>query len=83
MASLKNCQKLPLCLKGPMPAGFRMDMLLAKADPIRYWQCLWVDVVKKHTTSSSQNRGVRIFKRNSPANTKVSEKGGRRGASGV
>lgn len=53
MASLKSCQKVPSCLKGLMPVGFRMDMLLAKAEPIRYWQCLWDDVVKKQTTNSS------------------------------
>lgn len=83
MASQKSCQKLPLCLKGPMPADFRMDMLLAKAEPIRYWQCLRDDVVMKHTTSSSQKGGVRIFERNSPADTKVSGEGRGGGASGV
>lgn len=76
MASLKSRQKLPSCLKGPVPAGFRVDLLLAKAEPVRCWQRLWHDVVKQHTTCSSQNREVRIFKRNRPADTKVSEEGG-------
>lgn len=34
MASLRRCQKLPLCLIDPMPAGSRMDLPLAKAKPI-------------------------------------------------
>ena len=34
MASVRSCQKLPLCLIGPMPAGSKMDPLLAKAEPI-------------------------------------------------
>jgi len=34
VASVRNCQKLPLCLIEPMPAGSKRDPLLAKAEPI-------------------------------------------------
>lgn len=35
VAAVRNCQKLPLCLTKPEPAGSVMDPLLAKAGPIR------------------------------------------------
>jgi len=31
VASVRSCQKLPLCLAEPVPAGSRMDLLLATA----------------------------------------------------
>ena len=31
---MRSCQKLPLCPIKPMPAGSKMDPLLAKAEPI-------------------------------------------------
>ena len=34
VASVRSCLKLPLCLIKPMPAGSKMDPLLAKAEPI-------------------------------------------------
>ena len=34
MDSVRSCWKLPLCLIEPMPAGSKMDLLLAKAKPI-------------------------------------------------
>lgn len=71
----KTSRSFPLCLKGLMPDDFRMGMLLAKAEPIRYWKCLEDDIVMKHTTSSSQNRGVRIFKRNRPAEPRTVKEG--------
>ncbi|XP_032562671.1 ribosomal biogenesis factor isoform X1 [Chiroxiphia lanceolata] len=62
-----------------MPVGSRTDPLLAKAEPSRDWQCLWDTVVKKwgghlRNTSSSQNRGVGICKRNSSADIKINIK---------
>jgi len=34
VASVRSCQKLPLCPMEPVPAGSKMDPLLAKAEPI-------------------------------------------------
>ena len=34
VASVRSCEKLPLCLMEPMPAGSRTDVLLAKVNPI-------------------------------------------------
>ena len=34
VASVRRCQKLPLCPIEPMPAGSKMDPPLAKAEPI-------------------------------------------------
>ena len=34
MASVRSCQKLPLCLTEPMPTGSKTDPPLAKAKPI-------------------------------------------------
>jgi len=33
VASVRSCQKLPLCPMEPVPAGSKMDSLLAKAEP--------------------------------------------------
>ena len=35
MASVRSCKKLPPCLIKPVPAGSKMDPLLAKTKPIR------------------------------------------------
>jgi len=34
VASMRSCEKLPPCLMKPVPAGSKMDLLLAKAKPI-------------------------------------------------
>jgi len=34
VASVRSCQKLPPYLTEPMPAGYNMDLPLAKAKPI-------------------------------------------------
>lgn len=34
VASVRRCQKLPPCLREPMTAGSKMDLPLAKAEPI-------------------------------------------------
>jgi len=34
VASVRSCQKLPLCLVKPVPARSKTDLLLAKAEPI-------------------------------------------------
>ena len=34
MASVRSCQKIPLCLTETMPASSKMDPPLAKAEPI-------------------------------------------------
>lgn len=35
VASVRRCQKLSQCLTEPMPAGLRMDPLLAKSESVR------------------------------------------------
>lgn len=34
MVSERRCQKLPPCQTEPMPGGSKLDLLLAKAEPI-------------------------------------------------
>ena len=34
MAFVRSCEKLPLCLIKPVPAGSKTDLLLPKAKPI-------------------------------------------------
>ena len=34
VASVRSCQKLPLCLMEPMSAGYKIDPLPTKAEPI-------------------------------------------------
>jgi len=34
VASVRSCEKLPLCPTEPMPASSKTDLLLAKAKPI-------------------------------------------------
>jgi len=34
VASVRSCEKLPLCLIKPVPAGFKTDTPLAKAKPV-------------------------------------------------
>ena len=65
MAFVRSCWKLHLCPIEPMSAGSKTDPLLAKAEPI---------------SDGEQDRGVRLWERNSPADTKVSEEVGGGGA---
>ncbi|GAB0183808.1 AN1-type zinc finger protein 5-like [Grus japonensis] len=65
-----------------MPAGSKMDLLLAKAEPI--------SILKKGRKkpqnlqhNSSWERGVRTCERNNSADTQVSEEGGGGGAPGT
>jgi len=34
VASVRSCEKLPPCLIKPVPAGSKVDLLLAKAKPV-------------------------------------------------
>jgi len=34
VASMRSCEKLPPCPLQPVPAGFKTELLLAKAEPI-------------------------------------------------
>ncbi|GAB0185779.1 cAMP-dependent protein kinase inhibitor alpha [Grus japonensis] len=56
-----------------MPAGSKMDLPLAKAEPIS----------NGGSKRCSQKRGVRRCERNNSADTKVSEEGGEGGAPGA
>lgn len=49
VASVRNYQKLPLCLTKPEPAGSEMNALLAKPGPIRNGGkvCLIIDFKKE------------------------------------
>ncbi|GAB0176471.1 hypothetical protein GRJ2_000112300 [Grus japonensis] len=70
-----------------MPAGSKMDPLLAKAEPISDGgSTSGVTELrrgKKHQEQLQTERGVRRCERNNPADTKVSEEGGRGGAPGT
>ena len=72
-----------------MPAGSRTDLPLAKAEPISNSGSASVITYlrkAKEVTGEWQlqpERGVRICKRNSSADTKVSEEGGGGGAPGA
>jgi len=67
----------------PTPAGSKMDLSLAKAEPISNGgnasgiTCLR-DKKKKHKSRLQLERGVRICESNNSADTKVSEEGGGR-----
>jgi len=82
---VRRCEKLPPYLIKPVPAGSKMDPLLAKAKPISNSGSTSVikylrRVKKTAGRSGSQERGVRQCERNNSADTKVSEEGGGGGA---
>jgi len=75
VASVRSCQKLPLCPTDPVPASSKMDPLLAKAEPISY--CGGTSGIKygrREKNCSGVETGVRICVRKSPA--EVSKEGG-------
>jgi len=79
VASVRSCEKLPPCLIKPVPAGSKMDLLLAKARPISDGGSALVITClrrgKKNVLKwQSRERGVRGCERNYFADTKVSEK---------
>jgi len=86
---VRICQKVPLCPTEPRPASSKMDLLLAKAEPISNGGSTSVIAYFRKgknllgNSSSSQKRGLRRFDRNNFADTKVSEEGERGGAPGV
>ena len=89
MASVRGCQKLPLCLTEPGPVDSKTDLLLAKAMPISDSGSISgiTDLRrKKNQTAYGQlqwEKGVRRCERNNSADTKVSEEGGGGGAPGA
>ncbi|GAB0179150.1 acid sphingomyelinase-like phosphodiesterase 3b [Grus japonensis] len=70
-----------------MPAGSKMDLLLAKAESMSdsgsVSGIMYLRRGKKLLQNSSQRRGVRICERNSPTGTQVSAEGGGGGAPGT
>jgi len=75
VASVRSCQKLPPCLIEPVPAGSKMDPLLAKAEPISNGVTSSVITYLSRGKKLQQDRGVRIRERNNSADAKVSEEG--------
>ncbi|KAK4810890.1 hypothetical protein QYF61_013298 [Mycteria americana] len=73
--------------KKPVPAGSKMDLPLAKAEPISDVGSTSVITYlrreKNLPRNSSRNRGMRKCERNSYADTKVNEEGGGGGAPGA
>ncbi|PKU43339.1 protein pxr1-like [Limosa lapponica baueri] len=70
-----------------MPACSKMDPLVAKAEPISDSSSTsWITYLRKGKKTlvwQQPEREVRICKKSSPADAKVSEEGGGRGASGT
>jgi len=89
VASVRRCLKFLLCLTVPMPAGSKMDPLLAKAEHISDGGSAsartYLGKGKSYcaTQQLQPERGVRVRERNNSADTKVSEEGGARGAPGT
>jgi len=86
-ASVRSCQKLPLCPTEPTPAGSKMDLLLAKAKPISYCGgTSGITQLKRGEkilhSNLQQEKGVRRCETNNCADTQVSE-GGAGGAPGT
>lgn len=75
------CEKLPPFSKEPMPSDSRIDLLLAKAEPIKDGSTFGVTDLtrgKKLSWKRSLDRGMRTCKGNSPANSKDGKEEGRR-----
>jgi len=88
VASVRRCQKLPTCLIDPMLDSSKTDPLRAKAEPISKSGSTSVMIYLKkgekiQLHNSSWKKGMRLYEKNNPANTKVSEKGGGRCAPGA
>jgi len=89
VASVRSCWKLPPCLIKPVPAGSKMDPLLAKARPISDGGSasgiMYLRKERKNLAVKQlgRERGVRRCERNNSADTKVSEGGGGGGAPSV
>lgn len=80
MASMRRCQKIPSCPTEPMPAGSKMHLLLAKAEPICSGGSInWHNTFKKGKEAAQDQlkleRGVGICGRKKSADTKGSEEG--------
>ncbi|GAB0186125.1 mitochondrial enolase superfamily member 1 [Grus japonensis] len=87
VASVRCHHKLPPCVTEPIPASSKMDLPLAKAEPISdsgsTSGITYLRKGKKLLCNSSWERRVRIHERNNSADTKVSEEGGGGGAPGA
>jgi len=82
MDCVRSCQKRPLCLMEPMPAGCKADPPLAEAEPISDGgSTSGVTNSRRgkkllHNSNFSQERGVRLCERNNSADPKVNAEGG-------
>ena len=87
MAFVRSCWKLPPCPTEPMPAGSKMDPLLAKAEPISDSGSVsgttYLRRGGKLLCNSRWQRGVRICEGNNPADTKARGEGAGGGAPGA
>ena len=85
---MKRHQKLSPCWTELVPAGSKIDLLLAKAEPISNGgSTSGITCLRRRKVTAQQQlqvkRGVRICERNNSADTKVSEEGGGGGAPGA
>ena len=82
VASVRSCWNLPLCLTEPIPAGSKMDLPPAKAEPISdSGNASGITFLRRKKSfwdrqKQQPERGVRTGKRTNPADTKVNEEGG-------
>jgi len=80
VAPVRSCEKLPPCLIQPVPASSKMDLPLAKPEPVSDGGSAsgitQLRRGKKTVGNGSRERGVRRCERNNPADTNVSEEGG-------
>jgi len=87
MAAVSSCWKLPPCPTEPMLAGSKMDLLLAKAEPIGDGGSASGITVRKRgkncCRTASGERSENVCERNNSADPKVSEKGVGGGAPGT
>jgi len=83
VASVRSCQKLPPCPVDLMPAGSKMDLPLAKAEPISDGgSTSGITQLRRGKKTWATATADRAKSENS-ANTKVGEEGGGGGAPGM
>jgi len=84
VASVRSCQKLPLCLIEPVPVSSKMDPPLAKAKPVSNdGSTSGITYLRSRKKTLLKNIFPAGGRSGNPTDTKVSEEGGGRGAPGT